>query len=176
VPTLEALAAAEWLRHALPELRLRVVNVVDLMCLVSPSEHPHGLSDQAFDALFTADKPVVFAFHGYPSLIHQLIYRRRNHDAFHVHGYREEGTTTTPFDMTVLNQLDRFHLAAGVLKRIPRFGNEAAPLRRQLDDILARHQRYVREHGEDLPEVKNWRWGAAASGREETGPPRVEPY
>ncbi|MGH6762344.1 MAG: phosphoketolase family protein [Phyllobacterium sp.] len=156
VPTLEALAAVDLLRRALPALKIRVVNVVDLMALQSPSEHPHGLEDAEFDRLFTRDKPVIFAFHGYPQLIHRLIYRRTNHFNFHVHGYREEGTTTTPFDMVVMNELDRFHLALNAIRRIP--GLAADDAARKLYDKLAEHKTYIHEHGEDMPEIRNWKW------------------
>jgi xylulose-5-phosphate/fructose-6-phosphate phosphoketolase len=158
VPTLETLAAVSILRKQLPELKVRVVNVVDLMKLQPPSEHPHGLSDRDFDSLFTVDKPVIFAFHGYPWLIHRLTYRRRNHENLHVRGYKEEGTTTTPFDMTVLNELDRFHLAMLVLERVPGLADRTGELRQLLHDRLFDHRRYVDEYGEDLPEIANWRW------------------
>jgi xylulose-5-phosphate/fructose-6-phosphate phosphoketolase len=159
VPTLETMAAVDLLREHLPSLRIRVVNVVDLMRLQDPSEHPHGLDDPEFDALFTPDKPVIFAYHGYPWLIHRLTYRRRNHDNLHVRGYIEEGTTTTPFDMVVLNNLDRFHLAMDVIDRVPSLGSRAVALRQYLADQRVRHRAYVTEYGEDLPEVRNWRWG-----------------
>jgi xylulose-5-phosphate/fructose-6-phosphate phosphoketolase len=158
VPTLETLAAVSLLRERLPDLRIRVVNVVDLMALQPISEHPHGLADEDFDALFTTDKPVIFAYHGYPTLIHRLTYRRRNHPNIHVRGYVEEGTTTTPFDMVVLNRMDRFRLALDVVRRVPRLaamGDEAA---QQFSETLQRHKLYVSEHGEDLPEVRNWKW------------------
>ncbi len=158
VPTLETLAAVSLLREDLPDLRIRVVNVVDLMALQPQSEHPHGLADEQFDALFTVDKPVVFAYHGYPTLIHRLTYRRRNHGNFHVRGYQEEGTTTTPFDMTVLNRMDRFQLALDVIHRVPRLGHLADRASRRFTDALQRHRQYVSEHGEDLPEVRNWTW------------------
>lgn len=160
VPTLEAMAAVTILREYLPELKIRVVNVVDLMKLVPQSEHPHGLSDEKFDALFTRDKPVIFAFHAYPSLIHQLTYRRTNHHNIHVRGYKEEGTITTPFDMTVLNDLDRFHLAMDVIDRLPQTGSEGADLKRLLSKKLIEHRKYINEHGEDMPEIQNWRWMA----------------
>ena len=158
VPTLEALAAVTLLREYVPDIRIRFVNVVDLMVLQPASEHPHGLHDDAFDALFTRDKPVIFAFHGYPALVHKLTYRRRNHDNIHVRGYNEEGTTTTAFDMVVLNQLDRYQLALDAIKRIPRFANmvDAETARHQA--TLERHKRYINTHGDDLPEVKDWRW------------------
>ena len=158
VPTLETLAAAQLLRAHVPELKVRVVNVVDLMALQSPSAHPHAMSDAAFDSIFTADRPVIFAFHGYPWLIHRLIYRRTNHDNFHVHGYQEEGTTTTPFDMTVLNRLDRFHLAADAIARVPRLLDRAGHVQQWLRDKLLEHRVFVERHGVDMPEVANWRW------------------
>ena len=167
VPTLETLAAADLLRELLPELRVRVVNVVDLMTLQPRSEHPHGLSDAEFDLLFTRDKPIIFAFHGYPWLIHRLTYRRTNHKNLHVRGYKEEGTTTTPFDMAVLNDLDRWHLVGDVVDRVPGIGPRAAYVKQALHEKLVEHRRYIAEHGEDLPEVKNWRWkerAAAPSG------------
>jgi xylulose-5-phosphate/fructose-6-phosphate phosphoketolase len=160
VPTLEALAAVDLLRRNFPDLKLRVVNVVDLMTLQPSTEHPHGLSDREFDSIFTRDKPVVFAFHGYPWLIHRLTYRRTNHDNFHVRGYKEEGTTTTPFDMTVLNDLDRFHLAGDVVDRVPRLADTAGHFKQWLRDKLIEHKEYIVVHGDDLPEVKNWKWGA----------------
>jgi xylulose-5-phosphate/fructose-6-phosphate phosphoketolase len=158
IPTLETLAAVDFLRNRLPDLRIRVVNVVDLMTLQPSTEHPHGLPDREFDSLFTADKPVVFAFHGYPWLIHRLTYRRTNHDNFHVRGYKEEGTTTTPFDMTVLNDLDRFHLAGDVIDRVPRLRNIAAHIKQDLRNKLIQHKRYVIEHGDDMPEIRDWKW------------------
>jgi xylulose-5-phosphate/fructose-6-phosphate phosphoketolase len=158
VPTLETLAAVDLLREHVPDLRIRVVNVVDLLALQPPIDHPHGLSDAEFDGLFTTAQPVVFAFHGYPWLIHRLTYRRHNHDNFHVRGFKEEGTTTTPFDMTVLNELDRFHLAMLVLERVPGLANRTGDLRQLLHDRLFDHRQYVDEHGEDLPEIVNWRW------------------
>ncbi|MCC6586845.1 MAG: phosphoketolase family protein [Bryobacterales bacterium] len=158
VPTLETLAAVLWLRQNLPQLKIRVVNVVDLMTLQPASEHPHGLSDRDFDSLFTVDKPIVFAFHGYPWLIHRLTYRRRNHDNMHVRGYKEEGTTTTPFDMTVLNDLDRFHLAIDVIDRVPGLQRVAAHQKQALRDLLIAHKQYIVEHGEDMPEIRDWQW------------------
>jgi xylulose-5-phosphate/fructose-6-phosphate phosphoketolase len=165
VPTMEALAAVDILREHLPELRVRFVNVVDLMRLQSASEHPHGLSDTDFDALFTTDRPVIFAYHGYPTMIHRLTYRRRNHANIHVRGYKEEGTTTTPFDMTVLNQIDRFSLALDVIERVPGLLDRAGALHDMLKVKLVEHARYVREHGEDLPEVRDWEWSPVPGAR-----------
>jgi xylulose-5-phosphate/fructose-6-phosphate phosphoketolase len=158
VPTLETLAAAAILRQHLPALKVRVVNVVDLMRLEPSTEHPHGLSDRDFDSIFTADKPVVFAYHGYPWLIHRLTYRRTNHHNIHVRGYKEEGTTTTAFDMVVLNDMDRFHLVMDVIDRVPGLGQRAARLHQHMLDKRAEHHAYTREHGEDLPEVRDWVW------------------
>jgi xylulose-5-phosphate/fructose-6-phosphate phosphoketolase len=158
VPTLETLAAVDLLRQHFPDLKIRVVNVVDLMTLQPSSEHPHGLSDSEFDSMFTTDKPVIFAYHGYPWLIHRLCYRRHGHDNFHVRGYKEEGTTTTPFDMTVMNDLDRFHLAGDVVDRIPKLQRVGAHFQQFLRNKLEEHKRYTREHGDDMPEVKNWKW------------------
>ncbi len=158
IPTLETLAAASILRERLPDLRVRVVNVVDLMRLEQDSEHPHGLSDRDFDTLFTADRPVVFAYHGYPWLIHRLTYRRTNHANMHVRGYKEEGTTTTPFDMVMLNDLDRFHLVMDVIDRVPGLGSRAAGLRQEMADTRLRARAYTREHGEDVPEIRDWTW------------------
>jgi xylulose-5-phosphate/fructose-6-phosphate phosphoketolase len=167
IPTLETLAAVQLLNEHLPELKVRVINVVNLMKLQSPSEHPHGLPDREFDALFTKDKPVIFAFHGYPWLIHRLTYRRTNHKNLHVHGYREEGTTTTPFDMVVLNDMDRFHLVEAVIARLPQLGARAAYFQQAVEEKLLEHRNYIREHGDDLPEIAGWRWssrdGAAAA-------------
>jgi xylulose-5-phosphate/fructose-6-phosphate phosphoketolase len=160
VPTLETLAAVDYLRKSIPELKIRVVNVVDLMTLEPSTEHPHGLSDAEFDSIFTADKPVVFAFHGYPWLIHRLTYRRHNHDNMHVRGYKEEGTTTTPFDMTVLNDLDRLHLAMDVIDRVPKLRNIAAHQKQYLRDKLIEHKLYIAEHGDDMPEIRDWQWPA----------------
>ena len=160
VPTLETLAAVSILRLQLPDLKIRVVNVVDLMRLQPRSEHPHGLDDGDFDALFTPDKPVIFAFHGYPWLIHRLTYRRTNHDQIHVRGYKEEGTITTPFDMTVLNELDRFHLVMDVIDRLPKTGQAGILLKQRLQAKLVEHKIYINQQGEDLPEVRNWRWPA----------------
>ena len=158
VPTLETLAAVQILREHFPELKIRVINVVDLMTLQPKTEHPHGLSDRDFDELFTGDKPVIFAFHGYPWLIHRLTYRRTNHENIHVRGYKEEGTTTTPFDMVVLNDLDRFHLAGDVIDRVPSLGPRAAYTKQYLRDKLIDHKKYVRQYGEDMPEIRNWKW------------------
>lgn len=158
VPTMETLAAVDFLRAKLPDIKIRVVNIVDLMTLQPPSEHPHGLSDVDFDAIFTPDKPIIFAFHGYPWLIHRLTYRRSNHDNLHVRGYKEEGTTTTPFDMVVLNEIDRFNLADDALDRISRFKYEKAHIKQILHNKLIEHKDYIREHGEDMPEVSNWKW------------------
>ncbi len=158
IPTLETLAAVDWLRKNVPDLKIRVVNVVDLMTLQPSTEHPHGLSDREFDSIFTVDKPVVFAFHGYPWLIHRLTYRRTNHANFHVRGYKEEGTTTTPFDMTVLNDLDRFHLAGDVIDRVARIQPVAAHQKQILRNKLIEHKLYVRQYGDDMPEVRDWQW------------------
>jgi xylulose-5-phosphate/fructose-6-phosphate phosphoketolase len=158
VPTMETLAAVDLLRREQPDIKIRVVNVVDLMALQSPSQHPHGLEDSEFDALFTKDRPVVFAYHGYPTLIHRLTYKRANHDNFHVHGFMEEGTTTTPFDMVVRNKLDRFHLVESVLDYVPRAG--AVYLRQKLRDWLVDHEAYIRERGTDMPMVRDWTWSA----------------
>jgi xylulose-5-phosphate/fructose-6-phosphate phosphoketolase len=159
VPTLETLAAVELTRRHIPELKIRVINVVNLMTLQSPHEHPHGLSDRDFDALFTKDKPIIFAFHGYPWLIHRLTYRRTNHDNLHVRGYKEEGTTTTPFDMCVLNDLDRYHLVQDVIDRLPQLGARAAYAKQAIRDALIDHKEYIYEHGEDSPEISGWSWG-----------------
>src|SRR5512135_2546144 len=159
VPTLETLAAVSIMREHLPDLKIRVVNVVDLMKLQPQTEHPHGLSDTDFDELFTRDKPVIFAFHAYPWLIHRLTYRRTNHDNFHVRGYKEEGTITTPFDMTVLNDLDRFHLVMHTIDRLPQTGDKGVYLKQQLRDKLIEHKQYIDKHGQDLPEIRNWKWG-----------------
>ncbi|TAL84511.1 MAG: phosphoketolase family protein [Rhodanobacter sp.] len=167
VPTLETLAAVSILREHLPELKIRVVNVVDLMRLQPPSEHPHGLSDLDFDALFTTDKPVIFAFHGYPWLIHRLTYRRSNHENIHVRGYKEEGTVTTPFDMTVLNELDRFHLVIEAINRLSGTSDRSVYLKQHLRDKLTDHRHYICKHGEDIPEVRDWTWAASANWRQQ---------
>ena len=161
VPTLETLAAVDLLRKHLPDLKIRVVNVVDLMALQPASEHPHGFSDEAFDAVFTKDKPIIFAFHGYPWLIHRLTYRRTNHDNLHVRGYKEEGTTTTPFDMTVMNDLDRFHLAGDVVARVPGLASKAEHIKLALRNHLIEHKLYVARYGIDMPEIRDWQWPSA---------------
>ncbi|MGN6605670.1 MAG: phosphoketolase, partial [Jatrophihabitans sp.] len=158
VPTLETVAAAAILRERLPDLKVRVVNVVDLMRLQQEREHPHGLSDRDFDTLFTRDKPVIFAYHGYPWLIHRLTYRRTNHHNIHVRGYKEEGTTTTPFDMVMLNDLDRFHLVMDVIDRVPSLGSSAASLRQEMTDARLAARMYTREHGEDDPAIGGFVW------------------
>ncbi|ANL41953.1 UNVERIFIED_ORG: xylulose-5-phosphate/fructose-6-phosphate phosphoketolase [Rhizobium esperanzae] len=161
VPTMETLAAVDLLRKAIPALKIRTVNVVDLLALQSRDQHPHGLTDEAFDAIFTSDKPVIFAYHGYPYLIHRLTYKRTNHENIHVRGFIEEGTTTTPFDMTVLNELDRYHLAIEAIERVPGLKEKAADALAAFHDKLAEHHAYVREYGEDMPEVRNWTWPTA---------------
>jgi xylulose-5-phosphate/fructose-6-phosphate phosphoketolase len=161
VPTLETLAAVSILRLHVPAVKIRVVNVVDLMKLQPPSEHPHGLSDRDYDELFTTDRPVIFAFHAYPWLIHRLTYRRANHHFIHVRGYKEEGTITTPFDMTVLNDLDRFHLAMDAIDRLPHTGEAGLALKRLLADKLLDHRRYISTYGQDMPEIRDWTWTAA---------------
>lgn len=158
VPTIETLAAVDLLREHVPDLKIRVVNVVDLMKLQHAEDHPHGLGHREFDLLFTTGRPVIFAYHGYPSLIHRLTYRRTNHDNLHVHGYKEEGATTTPFDMTVLNELDRFHLVEAVIDRVPRLGDIAAYARQAVRDKLIDHRQYIARYGEDMPEIRNWTW------------------
>jgi xylulose-5-phosphate/fructose-6-phosphate phosphoketolase len=174
IPTLETVAAAAILRERLPELKVRVINVVDLMRLQPPTEHPHGLSDHNFDALFTIAQPVIFAYHGYPWLIHRLTYRRANHDNLHVRGYREEGTTTTPFDMVMLNGMDRFHLVMAVIDRVPGLAERAAVLRQEMVDERLRHRAYTREIGDDPPDVRDWTWpGPGRDGQDE--PPRGVP-
>ena len=158
VPTIETLAAVDLLRHHVPDLKMRVINVVDLMTLQPKEEHPHGLSDREFDALFTPDKPIIFAYHGYPWLIHRLTYRRTNHKNLHVRGYKEEGTTTTPFDMVVRNDLDRFHLVADVIDRVPKLGYVAAYTKQFVRDKLIEHKQYVAKYGQDMPEINSWKW------------------
>jgi xylulose-5-phosphate/fructose-6-phosphate phosphoketolase len=160
VPTLETLAAVSIMRAELPDVRIRVVNVVDLMRLLPQSVHPHGLSDTAFDELFTRAKPVIFAFHAYPWLVHRLTYRRTNHENIHVHGYKEEGTITTPFDMTVLNELDRFHLVIDAVGRLPQTGARGIELQQRLREKLIEHRQYTTTHGQDMPEVRNWKWSS----------------
>jgi xylulose-5-phosphate/fructose-6-phosphate phosphoketolase len=158
IPTLETLAAVDLLRQSFPDIKIRVVNVVDLMTIQPHTEHPHGLTDNDFDSLFTLDKPIIFAYHGYPWLIHRLTYRRHNHDNLHVRGYKEEGTTTTPFDMTVLNNLDRFSLAGDVVDRVPRLQRTGAHFKQSLRNKLVQHKQYIREFGEDMPEIRDWTW------------------
>jgi xylulose-5-phosphate/fructose-6-phosphate phosphoketolase len=158
VPTLETLAAVALLNEHFPDLKVRVVNVVDLMTLQPQTEHPHGLSDKEFDLLFTTDKPIVFVFHGYPWLIHRLTYRRTNHENLHVRGYKEEGTTTTPFDMCVLNDIDRFHLVLDVIERVPRLTDIGAHVAQLMRGKLIEHKQYVCEYGDDMPEISEWRW------------------
>jgi xylulose-5-phosphate/fructose-6-phosphate phosphoketolase len=158
VPTIETLAAVDLLRQLVPQLKIRVVNVVDLMTLQPREEHPHGLSGRDFDMLFTTDRPIVFAWHGYPRLIHELTYRRTNHANLHVRGFKEEGTTTTPFDMLVRNDLDRFHLVMDVADRVPALGSTAAYLKQRMRDKRIEHREYVVAHGEDMPEIRDWKW------------------
>jgi xylulose-5-phosphate/fructose-6-phosphate phosphoketolase len=165
---LESLAAVQLLRRHLPELKVRFVNVIDLLALEHPSQHPHGISDERFAQIFSDDQPVIFAFHGYPHLIHRLIYRRPNHRNFHVHGYREEGTTTTPFDMVVINALDRFHLAKAAVARVPSREGQAAAFARAMDEHLQEHHSYIRARGEDLPAIRDWRWEATRSGNRDS--------
>ena len=162
VPTLETLAAVALLREQLPALKIRVVNVVDLMKLQPQAEHPHGLSDADFDALFTRDKPIIFAFHAYPWLIHRLTYRRTNHANLHVRGYKEEGTITTPFNMTVLNEIDRFHLVMDAIDRLPQTGERGLYVKEQLQDKLIAHKQYIEQNGEDMPEIRDWKWSGYA--------------
>jgi xylulose-5-phosphate/fructose-6-phosphate phosphoketolase len=166
VPTLETLAAVDILRQHFPDLKIRVINVVDLMTLQPQSEHPHGLSDMDFDVMFTTDKPIIFAFHGYPGLIHRLTYRRTNHKGLHVHGFKEEGTTTTPFDMVVLNELDRFHLVLNVINRLPQLAVGTANIQQLIRDKLLEHKTYIEKHGEDMPEIRDWQWSSG----------KAEPY
>ena len=165
VPTLETLAAVDLLRRHMPELKVRVINVVDLMTLQPRSEHSHGLSDGDFDALFTTDKPIIFAFHGYPWLIHRLTYRRNGHRNLHVRGYKEEGTTSTPFDMCVMNDIDRFHLVGDVIDRVPKAGARAAYAKQAIRDKLIEHREYISRYGDDIPEISGWRWGQEASAK-----------
>ena len=169
VPTLETLAAVELLRTHFPDLKVRVINVVNLMKLQPQSEHPHGLSDKEFDVLFTTDKPIIFAYHGYPLLIHRLTYRRANHRNLHVRGYKEEGTTTTPFDMVVLNDLDRFHLVADVIDRVPELGARAAYAQQAIREKLIEHKQYIAKYGEDMPDIRDWAWSPAAAGKRRPG-------
>jgi xylulose-5-phosphate/fructose-6-phosphate phosphoketolase len=165
IPTLESVAAVAILRERLPDLRVRLVNVVDLMRLEPDTEHPHGLPDAEFDALFTTSRPVIFAYHGYPWLIHRLTYQRTNHANFHVRGYKEEGTTTTPFDMVMLNDLDRFHLVMDVIDRVPGLAEHAAHIRQEMADERLRHRAYTREHGQDPPDVTDWCWPGSTEAR-----------
>ena len=158
IPTLETLAAVDLIRSHVPDLKVRVVNVVNLMKLQPQTEHPHGLSDKEFDALFTTDKPIIFAFHGYPWLIHRLTYRRANHSNLHVRGYKEEGTTTTPFDMVVMNDLDRFGLVGDVMDRVPELGATAGYVQQYMCDKRIEHHQYIVKYGEDLPEIRDWTW------------------
>jgi xylulose-5-phosphate/fructose-6-phosphate phosphoketolase len=158
VPTLETLAAVSILRTIVPDLKIRVINIVDLMVLSPQSEHPHGLSDKDFESLFTKDKPIIFAYHGYPWLIHRLSYRRTNHDNLHVRGYKEEGTTTTPFDMVVLNDLDRFHLVEDVAVRVPRLFSRSAYIKQMMREKLIDHKQYIQKYGIDMPEIRDWKW------------------
>jgi xylulose-5-phosphate/fructose-6-phosphate phosphoketolase len=172
IPTLETMAAVQILNARLPDLKIRVVNVVDLMRLESSCEHPHGLSDVEFDTIFTTGRPVIFAFHGYPALIHRLTYQRKNHDNFHVHGYREEGTTTTPFDMVMLNDLDRFRLVIDVLDRVVELGERSASLRQEMVDARLEARFYTREHGENPPEISAWTWRPSHTARQPILPDR----
>lgn len=175
IPTLETLAAVDFLRQHLPDIKIRVVNVVDLMVLQPPSEHPHGISDKDYESIFTPDKPIIFAFHGYPWLIHRLTYRRPNHDNLHVRGYKEEGTTTTPFDMVVRNEIDRFSLADDVLDRIPRLKYEKAYVKQIIHNKLIEHKQYIHEHGDDMPEIRDWKWSYSGTAPQETSGETKEP-
>ena len=157
-PTLETLAAVSILRKELPELKVRCINVVDLMKLQPAAKHPHGLTDAEYNALFTKDKPIIFAFHGYPTLIHELTYERANRN-IHVHGYQEEGTITTPFDMRVQNEIDRFNLVKNAVLNLPQLGNKGAYLIQKMNDKLVEHKQYIHEVGQDLPEIRDWKWG-----------------
>jgi xylulose-5-phosphate/fructose-6-phosphate phosphoketolase len=163
VPTLETLAAVDPLRLHAPELKIRVINVVNLMKLQPASEHPHGLPDHEYDALFTTDKPIIFAFHGYPWLIHRLTYRRNSHANLHVRGYKEEGTTSTPFDTCVMNELDRFHLVSDVIDRVPKLGARAAYAKQAIRNKLIDHKEFIARYGDDMPEITSWRWGQEAA-------------
>jgi xylulose-5-phosphate/fructose-6-phosphate phosphoketolase len=165
VPTLETLAAVHLLRQFVPDLKIRVINVIDLMNLQPKEEHPHGLPDKDFDTLFTTDKPIIFAYHGYPWLIHRMTYRRTNHKNLHVRGYKEEGTTTTPFDMTVRNEMDRFHLVNDAIDRVPKLGYLAAYAKQAIRDKLIEHQQYIAEHGDGMPEVRDWKWDEVKRAR-----------
>src|SRR5205807_6529447 len=160
IPTLETLAAVDLIRKHLPSVKVRVVNVVDLMRLQPSTEHPHGMSDPEFDALFTTDRPVIFAYHGYPWLIHRLTYRRAGHANIHVRGYKEEGTTTTPFDMVVMNDMDRFHLVIDVIDRLPQLGSKAAYFKQAIHEKLIEHKEYINKYGDDMPAISGWKWGA----------------
>jgi len=165
VPTLETLAAADLIRRMLPAIKVRVINVIDLMKLQPPRDHPHGLPDAEFDALFTRDRPILFTFHGYPTLIHKLTYHRNNHDNIHVRGYKEEGTTTTPFDMCVLNEIDRFHLVDAAIDLLPELGARVGYVKQDLRDRLLAHHDYIRQYGDDLPEIRDWKWPAISAAR-----------